>query len=32
VQWAVQDVATRSVFWLDLAWPELKIPIGSSRL
>jgi len=27
VQWAVQDVATRSVFWLDLAWPELKIGI-----
>ena len=23
----MQDVATRSVFWLDLAWPELKIGI-----
>ena len=27
VQWVVQDVATRTVFWLDLAWPELKIGI-----
>jgi very-short-patch-repair endonuclease len=22
VQWAVQDVAARTVVWLDLAWPE----------
>jgi very-short-patch-repair endonuclease len=27
VQWAVQDVATRTVLWLDLAWPELRIGI-----
>ena len=27
VQWVVQDVATRTAFWLDLAWPELKIGI-----
>jgi very-short-patch-repair endonuclease len=27
VQWVVQDVLTRTAFWLDLAWPELKIGI-----
>jgi len=27
VQWVVQDPATRTAFWLDLAWPELKIGI-----
>ncbi len=27
VQWVVQDVATRTAFWLDLAWPELRIGI-----
>ena len=27
VQWVVQDSATRTAFWLDLAWPELKIGI-----
>jgi hypothetical protein len=27
VQWVVQDVATRTAFWLDLAWPERKIGI-----
>ena len=27
MQWVVQDVATRTAFWLDLAWPELKIGI-----
>jgi hypothetical protein len=27
VQWVVQDVATRTAIWLDLAWPELMIGI-----
>ncbi len=27
VQWVVQDPATHTAFWLDLAWPELKIGI-----
>jgi hypothetical protein len=27
VQWVVQDIATRTAFWLDLAWPELMIGI-----
>ncbi len=27
VQWVVQDVATRTAFWLDLAWPERRIGI-----
>jgi very-short-patch-repair endonuclease len=27
VQWVVQDPATRTAFWLDLAWPELMIGI-----
>ena len=27
VQWVVQDVTTRTAFWLDLAWPEPKIGI-----
>ncbi len=27
VQWVVQDVATRTAVWLDLAWPELMIGI-----
>jgi very-short-patch-repair endonuclease len=27
VQWVVQDVATRTAFWLDLAWPELNIGV-----
>jgi hypothetical protein len=27
VQWVVQDVATRTAFWLDLAWPEPRIGI-----
>jgi hypothetical protein len=27
VQWVVQDPASRVAFWLDLAWPELKIGI-----
>jgi hypothetical protein len=27
VQWVVQDSATRTAFWLDLAWPESKIGI-----
>ncbi|MBV9922449.1 MAG: hypothetical protein JOY78_16595 [Pseudonocardia sp.] len=27
VQWIVQDRATRTAFWLDLAWPALKIGI-----
>jgi hypothetical protein len=27
VQWVVHDVALRTAFWLDMAWPELKIGI-----
>jgi very-short-patch-repair endonuclease len=27
VQWVVQDVATRTAFWLDLAWPERLVGI-----
>jgi hypothetical protein len=27
VQWVVQDVATRTAVWLDLAWPEFMIGI-----
>ena len=27
VQWVVQDLATRTAVWLDLAWPELMIGI-----
>lgn len=27
VQWVVQDPATRTAMWLDLAWPDLKIGI-----
>ena len=27
VQWVVQDIATRTAFWLDLAWPGRKIGI-----
>ena len=27
MQWVVQDMATRTAFWLDLAWPGLKIGI-----
>lgn len=27
VQWVVQDPATRTAFWLDLAWPELMIGV-----
>jgi hypothetical protein len=27
VQWVVQDLATRTAFWLDLAWPDLRIGI-----
>jgi very-short-patch-repair endonuclease len=27
VQWVVQDPGTRTAFWLDLAWPELRIGI-----
>jgi hypothetical protein len=27
VQWVVQDAATRTAFWLDLAWPEHRIGI-----
>ena len=27
VQWVVQDPETRTAFWLDLAWPDLRIGI-----
>ncbi len=27
VQWVVQDAATRTAVWLDLAWPELMIGV-----
>ena len=27
VQWVVQDAATRTAVWLDLAWPDLMIGI-----
>ena len=27
VQWVVHDIATRTAFWLDMAWPEQRIGI-----